>query len=242
MKKGAPVGVDSTFREICVGDIVRDADGKEYTVDEYGRAKPLNGVDNVVPLKRLRGLIVESERDAAMAERSWLDAITRQVEARKSEIVRQYAPNASPAAAPKPVARLEDFRKDGHPGGRENESGMVRIYNIARSTGVNAAEIRKLAAENGINIVKHGSAPSIRIEDRKRMLSIIRDAMAGRRSRSSQPDPAPDPAPEKEQSNDSPPDGGTASRVEEILGSVEDSELAQELRRRGWEVVATKRL
>lgn len=38
-----PVGVDIFFREIFAGDTVRDQDGKEYTIDERGWARPFDG-------------------------------------------------------------------------------------------------------------------------------------------------------------------------------------------------------
>lgn len=38
-----PVGVDSFYREIFPGDIVRDADAREYTIDERGWASPMEG-------------------------------------------------------------------------------------------------------------------------------------------------------------------------------------------------------
>lgn len=38
-----PVGVDCFYREIFPGDIVRDADAREYTVDERGWARPMEG-------------------------------------------------------------------------------------------------------------------------------------------------------------------------------------------------------
>lgn len=241
MKKGTPVGVDSCFAEICVGDVIRDADGKRYTVDEFGRAKPLNGVDNVVPLKALKDVMVENERDSAMAEQSKFRAITRHVEERKARIAQDYGIPASncEVSEPKPASRLDEFKKGLHPGGRPNTSGLVRIYGITRSTGASTAEIRRLAAENGIEILRNDGKPAIRTSDHKRMLSLVRDSMRGKGKK----DPAPsrkDPDPARK--DDSPPDGGPGSSVEEILRPVEDSELAQELRRRGWEVTAIKRL
>lgn len=47
-----PVGVDSFYREIFPGDTVRDIDGQEYTIDERGYAKSLDGV-TVTGFKRL---------------------------------------------------------------------------------------------------------------------------------------------------------------------------------------------
>lgn len=38
LKKGTFVALDKDFKNICVGDLVRDADGYIYSVDAYGRA------------------------------------------------------------------------------------------------------------------------------------------------------------------------------------------------------------
>jgi len=38
LKKGTFVGLDKNYKNICVSDLVRDADGSIYTVDAYGRA------------------------------------------------------------------------------------------------------------------------------------------------------------------------------------------------------------
>lgn len=38
LKKGTFVGLDKNYKNICVSDLVRDADGNIYTVDAYGRA------------------------------------------------------------------------------------------------------------------------------------------------------------------------------------------------------------
>lgn len=54
MKFGQPIGLtDSLLRDIHVGDIVQDAEGIRYTIDRYGRAKPLQG-GNEIPVKNLK--------------------------------------------------------------------------------------------------------------------------------------------------------------------------------------------
>lgn len=61
MKFGQKIGLtDQLLRDICVGDVVKDAKGVEYSVDKYGRAKPLNG-GNEVPIRSLTGCEVVSE-------------------------------------------------------------------------------------------------------------------------------------------------------------------------------------
>lgn len=38
MKKGTYVGLDENFKNVCVGDQIKDADGYIYTIDRYGKA------------------------------------------------------------------------------------------------------------------------------------------------------------------------------------------------------------
>ena len=55
MKNGQKIGLcDQLLREICVGDEVVDAQGVHYTIDRYGRAKPVKG-GNEVPVRSLTG-------------------------------------------------------------------------------------------------------------------------------------------------------------------------------------------
>ena len=59
-----PIGVDTFFREIFPGDTVRDQDGKEYTVDERGYAKSLDGV-TVTGFNKLKEPVYVSGPDIA---------------------------------------------------------------------------------------------------------------------------------------------------------------------------------
>lgn len=43
MKKGTHVGLDKNYKNVCVGDQIKDADGYIYTIDRYGRAVRKDG-------------------------------------------------------------------------------------------------------------------------------------------------------------------------------------------------------
>ena len=43
MKKGTNVGLDKNYKNVCVGDQIKDADGYIYTIDRYGRAVRKDG-------------------------------------------------------------------------------------------------------------------------------------------------------------------------------------------------------
>lgn len=38
MKKGTNVGLDRNYKNVCVGDQIKDANGYIYTIDRYGKA------------------------------------------------------------------------------------------------------------------------------------------------------------------------------------------------------------
>ena len=58
MKIGTRTGVlDEFFTDICVGDEIVDKAGTHYTIDRFGRAKPLSG-GNEMPLKSLEGVTI----------------------------------------------------------------------------------------------------------------------------------------------------------------------------------------
>lgn len=68
MKMGQYIGLqDQMFHDIHVGDLLKDAKGAEYTVDRFGRAKPVDG-GNEVPVRKLIGCEVVGEWKPAPAE------------------------------------------------------------------------------------------------------------------------------------------------------------------------------
>jgi hypothetical protein len=68
MKMGQYIGLqDQLFHDIHVGDLLKDAKGAEYTVDRFGRAKPLDG-GNELPVRKLTGCEVVSEWKPAPSE------------------------------------------------------------------------------------------------------------------------------------------------------------------------------
>ena len=68
MKMGQYIGLqDQMLHDIHVGDLLKDAKGAEYTVDRFGRAKPVDG-GNEVPVRKLIGCEVVGEWNPAPAE------------------------------------------------------------------------------------------------------------------------------------------------------------------------------
>lgn len=70
MKLGQYIGLqDQLLHDIHVGDLVKDFSGKEYTIDRFGRAKPIDG-SNECPVRQLKGCEVVNEWKPAMPEPS----------------------------------------------------------------------------------------------------------------------------------------------------------------------------
>ena len=70
MKLGQYIGLqDQLLHDIHVGDLVKDFSGKEYTIDRFGRAKPIDG-GNKSPVRQLKGCEVVNEWKPAEPEKT----------------------------------------------------------------------------------------------------------------------------------------------------------------------------
>lgn len=68
--KGAPIGAeDDLCVPVHVGDEIRDNDGNNYSIDQYGRAKPLSG-GNSVPLISLGSYTITRSWQKSEPEKS----------------------------------------------------------------------------------------------------------------------------------------------------------------------------
>ena len=223
MSEKVKVGTDDYLRDIFVGDEIKDSEGRLYTVDPQGRAVALHGPGDY-PLSQLHGVEVVSRA------RPKVD-----VDSTKARQVRPYLKRNT------------------------NATGRIRLSNLARKRGVAGADFRQLAESIGIPVVidnKHNA--TIDVKDGQRLLDafdslepegkqvtvgvsvnveevtddfIIQEVVrrglqdhfvGGQGIKSS--DPAKIPT------------------KEDALQQLEDQDLADALRRRGFEVNAVKRV
>lgn len=72
LKQGTFVALDKDYKNICVGDLVRDADGFIYTVDAYGRtiSKADKTVHSLSDLREPELYIPEGAGDAEPASKA----------------------------------------------------------------------------------------------------------------------------------------------------------------------------
>ena len=165
-----PVGVDSFFREIFPGDTVRDADGKEYTIDERGWARPLDGSTGY-GFKKLKGPIFVRHTDKPD---------TRFREDASGKV--SPAPGVEVSGPEADVPTKEEISAEPAPevrrtGGRANKSGVVQIETLARKVG--AKGIAGLAAylrDHDIEVayIPNRNKQTIRIEDRDRAMELTK--------------------------------------------------------------------
>lgn len=147
------VGTDAFFREICIGDEIQDLDGRHYTVDKYGRCKPLDG-GNTVPLS--------SVKEAALVSR--YEGPPLDVTERKP------APGPAPKPDPEPVPEKKIP-------GKKNKSGIVQVTAITRKLGITRTRgLTDFLHESGIEttFVPKRNKVCIKIEDRDRVTELAR--------------------------------------------------------------------
>lgn len=262
------VGTDAFFREICIGDEIQDLDGRHYTVDKYGRCKPLDG-GNTVPLSSVKEaalvsryegppIDVTERRPDPQPEKKTVIEVPAQPRPVKLTLIEHPAPAVDPD---KPEKRMP---------GKKNKSGIVQITAITRSLGINRTMgLTDFLHEHGIEttFVPKRNKVCIKIEDRDRVTELARQ-WAGIES---QPETqAPKPAAPQKKSRTQPCEVklvtpsdppissealelirhaetirgakliGSGERGAMLLRDAPDQALAAELRSRGYVVTAIK--
>lgn len=169
-----PVGVDIFFREIFAGDTVRDQDGKEYTIDERGWARPFDGSAGC-GFKRLKEPVFVKASDKPEAPAKFQE---------KDGKVGPVVPVDVPKPAPAPEYREGPAP---HRGGRTNKSGFSQLGNLSARLGLTVTEARKICEDAGIEVVSHGPnhKAHVRVEDMPKVRELLTKA-SGR-------EPAPSP-------------------------------------------------
>lgn len=209
-EKKEMVGMDRKFCPVYVGDTIIDANGVKYTISERGTCVNAAGKDYAFSDLHGPELCSEEQKPVGVAE-------------------------------PTPEVKLLPKRK----GGKENKSGLVSLGNLARRLKVKQVGLARTLRAGGIEVVKGKNGYGIRVADVEKAEQLlaplsavikpdaVKKAAEVKREVQKQPEgTAVDYDALKEQ------DAEVAVRG--ILAQFEDQALADELRRRGWEVTATK--
>lgn len=209
-EKKEMVGMDRKFCPVYVGDTIIDASGVKYTISERGTCVNAAGKDYAFSDLHGPELCSEEQKPVAVAE-------------------------------PTPEVKLLPKRK----GGKENRSGLVSLGNLARRLKVKQVGLARTLRAGGIEVVKGKNGYGIRVADVEKAEQLLaplsavikpqaaKKAAEVKREVKKQPEaPAVDFEALKEQEAE--------AAVRGILAQFEDQALADELRRRGYEVTATK--
>ena len=140
-KKDAPVGVDIFYREIFAGDTVRDADGKEYTVDGRGWARPLDGGSGC-GFKRLKepAFVAGPTKPEPMAQVQGPTVTYTAPAPAKAKPIETPAPEPEPEKKPEPAQAK----------GRPNGTGWTQLSCFASYVGLSTKAAMELLEANGI--------------------------------------------------------------------------------------------
>lgn len=211
MSKKEMIGLDRTYKQVHVGDTIQDAEGVKYTITERGTAVGPGGKE--VQYHTIKG----------------------------PELCSDESKQEAPSAPVKKEEKIFPKRR----GGKENKSGLVSLSNLARKLHTKQVGFARTLRAGGIDVVKCKSGYSIHVEDVEKaeqllapLSAVIKPHVAKKvaevkREVQKQPEgPAVDFEALKEQ--------GAEAAVRGILAQFEDQALADELRRRGFEVTATK--
>lgn len=254
MSDKVKVGTDDYLRDIHVGDEIKDGEGRHYTIDAQGRAKALSGAGDY-PLSALRGVevlapapVMEKAREAAKAAK---EALLKQAEI-GSDIAEKH---------PRETAEGDGAQKRPYLKRRTNTTGRIRLSNLARKRGISGLDLRQVAEGAGIPVTfDDAHNATIDVKDGQRLLDAY-DGQVGRKKLtvgvSVHTEIVTDDYIVQEVKN-----RGLLSRCIETCGGpyivttdpqkvftkfdayllLKDEDLADELRNRGYEVVAVKRL
>lgn len=232
-EKKEMVGMDRKFCPVYVGDAIIDASGVKYTISERGTCVNAAGKDYAFSDLHGPELCSEEQKPVVVAE-------------------------------PAPEVKLLPKRK----GGKENKSGLVSLGSLARRLQVKQAGIARTLRAGGIEVVKGKNGYGIRVADVEKaeqllapLKAVIKPHVAKKVSEIKldavmRPDgPVVDFDALKDSGVPIAPIGWThecpvkaavnVGQMEEDLNALRlacltDQQLADELRRRGFEVTCTK--
>lgn len=167
------VGTDAFFREICIGDEIQDLDGRHYTVDKYGRCKPLDG-GNTVPLSSVKEAALVSRYEGPP-----IDVTERRPDPQPEKKTVIMVPDPRPKKLPliESPAPAKDPQPEKRMPGKKNKSGIVQITAITRTLGISRTRgLTDFLHQNGIEttFVPKRNKVCIKIEDRDRVTELAR--------------------------------------------------------------------
>jgi len=215
------IGIDRLNRPVQVGDQIVDASGKKYTVTERGKCKAADGKE--VNFSDLEGI----ELDLFLS--SLNNTSGNAVEAPKPSMHAYDEPKLS--GPPKKEPKPREPRKAS--AGRKNRTGFVLVSVCASEAGYSGKGATECLRNSDVKVTKRGPKNYICIEDREKAVEILRYNVTH---------PAVKVCCEAPVVQTLEKVRVEAEKVEKafVLAGYTDQQLADELRRRGFDVSATK--
>ncbi len=237
MKKKEMVGIDRTCKPVYVGDTVQDAEGKKYTINERGRCKGQDGKE--VDFSSLKGpeLCADEQKPVAVADPAPEVKLLPKRKGGKE--------NKSGLVQVGNIARAVAYHL-GNGTAVLRKAGIEIVKDPATGKPCVRIQDKEAARELLASLVPPAGAVAIeadRVEITPEMRAILNDRTKTKKvplapileqlAQEEKPEgPAVDYDALKEQEAE--------VAVRGILAQFEDKALAAELRRRGFEVTATK--
>ena len=222
------IGLDRLNRPVQVGDQIVDASGKKYTVTERGKCKAADGKE--VNFSDLKGI----ELDLFLSSLENITGPT--VEA--SNPVEAKKPTLHAYDDPKLAGTVKKQPKEKKPrktdaGTARNKLGLVMVSAVAAEAGFHGRGATAVLREASVNVIKRGPNNYVSLEDKDKALDVLRYKVTHPAVKVCCEAPAVQALEE------------IRVEVEKVAEAVEiagytDQQLADELRRRGFEVTATK--
>lgn len=222
------IGLDRLNRPVYPGDKIMDFEGKKYTVTERGACKSADGKE--VKFSDLHGIELDGFISSLENITGPTVEASKPVEAKKPTLHAYDDPKLTGPVKKQPKERKP--RKTGA-GIVRNKLGLVRVSAVASEAVFHGRGATAALREASVNVIKRGPNNYVSTEDKDKALDVLRYKVTH---------PAVKvcceaPAVEKlEQAR---------VAVQKVAEAVElsgytDQQLADELRRRGFEVTATK--
>ncbi len=222
------IGLDRLNRPVQVGDQIVDASGKKYTVTERGTCQGVDGKE--VKFSDLHGV----ELDLFLSSIGKINGSAVE----ESKPVEAKKPNLHAYDDPKLTGPVKKQPKEKKPrktdaGIARNKLGLVMVSAVAAEAGFHGRGATAVLREASVNVIKRGPNNYVSLEDKDKALDVLRYKVTH---------PAVKvccEAPAVEKLKQARVELKKVAEAVELSGYT-DQQLADELRRRGFEVTATK--
>ena len=217
------IGLDRLNRPVYPGDKITDFEGKKYTVTERGACKSADGKE--VKFSDIHGIELVTENKPASAVEA-----SKPVEAPKPSMHAYDDPKLTGPVKKQPK---EKKPRKTDAGIARNKLGLVMVSAVAAEAGFKGRGATAVLREASVNVIKRGPNNYVSLEDKEKALDVLRYKVTHPAVKVCCEAPAVQALEE------------IRVEVEKVADAVElsgytDQQLADELRRRGFDVTATK--